>query len=83
MTDTCTWIGTGEGCTHAALPGQSYCLQHYSLVYQVGTARAKRKKDLRVAAQIWDLESAFNEAVEELVMEGYNFDEPRWEPEEV
>jgi hypothetical protein len=50
-------------------------------VYQVGTARAKRKKDLRVAAQIWDLESAFNEAVEELVMEGYNFDDPRWEPE--
>jgi hypothetical protein len=28
---------------------------------------------------VWDLESEFNAAVEELVMEGYNFDEPRWE----
>jgi hypothetical protein len=28
---------------------------------------------------VWDLESEFNAAVEELIMEGYSFDEPRWE----
>jgi hypothetical protein len=52
------------------------------LVYKEGTAKPKRKKDLRVAAAVWDLESEFNAAVEELMNEGYNFDEPRWEVEE-
>ena len=86
MTDTqqltCQYIGaqgTTPTCTHRALPGRSYCAEHFELVYQKGTARARRKKDLRVAAAVWDLESEFNAAVEELVMEGYNFDEPRWE----
>jgi hypothetical protein len=41
-------------------------------VYQKGTARARRKKDERVAAAVWDLESAFNEAVEELINEGFD-----------
>jgi hypothetical protein len=50
-------------------------------VYQKGTARAKRHKDIRVAAAVWDLESEFNAAVEELVLEGYDFDEERWEAE--
>jgi hypothetical protein len=36
---------------------------------------------MRVAAAVWDLESEFNAAVEELVMEGYDFDDPRWEVE--
>jgi len=88
MTNTthlCQWIGA-QGhtptCTHTALEGRNYCAEHLALVYQAGTARAKRKKDLRVAAAVWDLESEFNAAVEELVMEGYNFDEPRWEPVE-
>jgi hypothetical protein len=31
---------------------------------------------------VWDLESEFNQAVEELVAEGYDFDLPRWEVEE-
>ena len=52
------------------------------MVYQKGTARARRRKDLRTAAAVWDLESEFNAAVEELVMEGYDFDEPRWEATE-
>ena len=84
-TMTCQYIG-GEGhkptCTHPALEGHSYCAEHLAIVYQKGTARARRHKDIRVAAAVWDLESEFNAAVEELVLEGYDFDEERWEPEE-
>ncbi len=81
-TNTCTYMGTAlKPCGCVAVEGRSYCAEHIGLVYQMGTARAKRKKDERVAAAVWDLESEFNAAVEELVMEGYNFDEPRWEPE--
>jgi len=81
----CQYIG-GEGhkptCTATALAGHSYCAEHLAVVYQKGTARARRRKDLRTAAAVWDLESEFNAAVEELVMEGYDFDEPRWEATE-
>ncbi len=80
-TTTCTWIGEGELCNHTAIEGRSYCEHHIWLVYKQGTARARRKKDLRVAATVWDLESEFNQAVQELVEEGYNFDEPRWDVE--
>lgn len=80
-THSCQYIG-GEGykptCTHKALAGHSYCAEHYALVYQAGTARARRKKDMRTAAAVWDLESEFNAAVEELVLEGYDFGEERW-----
>ena len=77
----CQYIGlqgTRPTCTHAALPGHSYCAEHLAIVYKAGTARAKRHKDIRVAAAVWDLESEFNAAVEELVLEGYDFDEERW-----
>jgi hypothetical protein len=40
-------------------------------VYQKGTNLGRRKKDERVAAQVWDLESEFNLAVEELEAEGF------------
>ena len=83
---TCQYIGahgTTPTCTHTALAGRSYCAEHLAVVYQAGTARARRKKDLRVAAAVWDLESEFNAAVEELVLEGYDFEEERWEAEEV
>lgn len=76
---TCTWIGANnEGCKDTALAGKSYCLHHYSQVYQAGTAMAKRKKDLRVAASVWNIQDAFNEAVQELESEGYDFGEDRW-----
>ena len=78
--DLCQYIGTELGyhrlrptCTQAALEGRSYCEQHLHVIYQKGTARARRKKDLRVAAAVWDVESIFNEAVEELVAEGFDF----------
>jgi hypothetical protein len=52
-------------------------------VYQAGTARAKRKKDIRVAEQVWSVQDAFNEAVEQLEAEGYDFSEERWEVREL
>ncbi len=76
----CQWIGEGEGCTHTALAGSSYCQEHYSKVYQTGTA-VRRKKDARRAAAVWDIESAMNEAVQELIDEGYDFADERWEAE--
>jgi hypothetical protein len=85
MTNTknpCQYIGEHghtPTCTHTALQGRSYCAEHLALVYKEGTARARRKKDIRVAAAVWDLESEFNAAVEELVLEGYDFEEERWE----
>jgi hypothetical protein len=42
------------------------------MIYQKGTARARRRKDERTAAQVWDVESCFNEAVEELIAEGFD-----------
>ena len=76
----CQWIGNGEGCEHNAVEGSSYCATHHALVYQTGTA-VRRKKDARRAAQVWDLESEFNAAVQELIDEGYDPAEPRWAPE--
>ena len=76
----CTYIGDGAGCSHTAVEGRSYCTDHLWLVYKQGTAQ-HRKKDIKTAAAVWDLESEFNQAVQELVEEGYDFDEPRWEVE--
>lgn len=71
---TCTWIGKGEGCTHPAVEGKSYCEHHVWLVYQKGTQLSKRKKDIRVASSVHFWESLFNEAVEELESEGWSFE---------
>jgi hypothetical protein len=40
------------------------------MMHQKGTALGRRKKDIRRADQVLDLQSLFNEAVEELVNEG-------------
>lgn len=69
---TCAWIGNGEGCKHAAVPGRSYCSEHIWFVYKEGSAQGKRKKDAKIAAAVWDLESEFNSAVEELEAEGFD-----------
>lgn len=77
----CQWIGNNnEGCTHTAVAGTSYCAEHYAKVYQTGTA-VRRKKDARRAAAVWDIENALNEAVQELIDEGYDFGEERWAQE--
>jgi len=59
-------------CTAPSVAGRSYCEDHLWSVYQKGSATARRKKDLRVAASVWDTESEFNAAVEELVSEGFD-----------
>lgn len=69
---TCLWIGDGTGCTKEAVEGRSYCEEHLWIVHQKGSANGKRKKDIQRANNIWDLESAFNEAVAELVAEGFD-----------
>ena len=68
----CAYIGTGTGCDDHAITGRSYCEAHYFTVYQTGTARAKRKKDIRTANRVWDLQNALNEAIAELEAEGYD-----------
>jgi hypothetical protein len=68
----CQYIGDGSGCNHSALNGRAYCEEHLWTVYQKGSARARRKKDERVAAQVWDIENAMNEAVQELIEEGFD-----------
>lgn len=80
--EECRWIGKSATlqptCCLNTVPGRSYCEEHLWQVYQKGSARARRKKDERVAASVWDLESEFNAAVEELIEEGYDFNEPIW-----
>ena len=69
---TCTWIGEGEGCSKEAVKGRNYCEEHLFRVYQKGTANGKRKKDIQRANAVWNIESALNEAVEELIAEGFD-----------
>jgi hypothetical protein len=71
---TCQWIGDTQkletSCCKKPVEGKSYCEDHVWLVYKQGSNLRKRKKDQRRAAEIWDIESAFNDAVAELVSEG-------------
>jgi hypothetical protein len=76
MNNTCTYIGPNNSecsCNKPALEGKSYCEEHYFVVYQKGSANRKRHKDIRVANSVWDIESMFNQAVEELEAEGVDF----------
>jgi hypothetical protein len=46
------------------------------IVYQKGTHLSKRKKDIRVAESVHFWEDLFNQAVEELEIEGWSLDSP-------
>lgn len=70
MIESCEWMGDGEPCCHPALPGKSYCEHHVWMVYEKGTALPKRKKDMRIAASVVELQSLINECVSELQDEG-------------
>ena len=74
-TNTCQYIG-GAGlhptCTHAAIEGRSYCIEHLALVYKAGTARATRHKEKRIVNKVRLVESLFNEAIEQLEAEGFD-----------
>lgn len=74
MTKQCTWVGDGEGCTHTALEGKSYCAEHYALVYKVGSG-VKRKKDTRRYTAVQIIVDDFNAVLEELEAEGWT---PEW-----
>jgi hypothetical protein len=58
-------------CGHTVVEGEVYCDEHYPIVYAVGTANRKRKKDIQRAEAVWTLESLFHEVVGELEAEGY------------
>ena len=65
----CTWT---DGCTHKSLAGYSYCEEHYARVYQKGTARAKRKKEIRIVDKVRMVEQLMAEAIEQLEAEGFD-----------
>ena len=68
----CTYMGNAvKPCGCAVVKGRSYCEEHLWLVYKQGSNLTTRKKDIRVAADVRLWESLFNEAVEELVDEGF------------
>ena len=58
-------------CGCSVLEGEGYCEVHYPVVYAVGTANRKRRKDIQRAEAVWTLESLFHEVVAELEDEGY------------
>ena len=68
---TCTYIGTGAGCSAPAMNGSSYCAEHYAMVYKVGSGRV-RKKDNRQANRVRLVESLFQEAIDQLIAEGFD-----------
>lgn len=56
---------------HDLVEGKLYCEEHYSLLFQKGTAQRKRHKDTRRANAIRQLISDFDSAVQELDAEGF------------
>ena len=67
----CTYIGTGSGCDKSAVEGSSYCAEHYAMVYKVGSGRV-RKKDNRQANRVRLVESLFQEAIDQLIADGFD-----------
>ena len=79
----CTYLGPAyDARTHRGptpycgskdlVEGTLYCTEHYTLMYQKGSALRKRGKDMRRAEAIRQLMSDFNAAVEELEDEGFD-----------
>ena len=69
----CQYLGTATvRCGCATLAGASYCEEHYSIVYQRGTARARRHKELSIVDRVRVVEQLMNEAVAELEAEGFD-----------
>ena len=58
-------------CGCVVVEDELYCEAHYPVVYAVGTANRKRRKDIARAEAVWTLESLFHEVVAELEEEGY------------
>lgn len=73
----CLWTGPDQDykplthvCSKPSIEGKSYCEDHVWLVYQKGSNLRRRHKDIRTANSVWDIESEFNAAIEELAAEG-------------
>jgi len=81
---TCTYIGSGPRCSAHTLEGKSYCEQHYSLVYKVGSGK-QRKKDTLQAARVRLVQQLFYEACDQLEAEGFDLygESELAEPEEI
>ena len=70
--EACTYMGNNlTACGCQVVKGRSYCEEHLWLVYKQGSNLTTRKKDIKVANDVRLWESLFNEAVEELVDEGF------------
>lgn len=67
---TCEWIGPGEGCQEPAIAYRNYCECHVWRIYQKGTKLGKRKKDQRIANDVFLWQSLLDEAITELELEG-------------
>jgi hypothetical protein len=50
----------------------SYCAEHYALVYQQGTARRKRHKEIRTVDKVRLVEQLMMEAIAQLEAEGFD-----------
>jgi len=70
-TSVCSWIGDGQGCSAHSAQDSSYCVQHYGLVYRVGSGRV-RKKDMRTAEKVRLVQQLMQEAIDQLEMEGFD-----------
>ena len=69
----CQYLGTANHvCGGVTVPGRSYCEEHMAIVYQKGTARARRRKEIRTVDKVRLVEQLMNEAVAELEAEGYD-----------
>lgn len=68
--ELCEWHGEGELCSKPRVPNRSYCEDHIWLVYKKGTALGRRKKDQRIANDVFLWQSLMDEAVQELEDEG-------------
>ena len=74
----CQYMGTAKhSCASLELvPGKLYCVEHYAVMYQKGSALRKRHKDVRKANAIRQLMSDFDAAVAELEAEGFDVYSP-------
>ena len=75
MLNKCQYIGpesTVFTCKCNAIIGKNYCEEHFGIVYQKGTARRKRHKEVKKVDMARLIESLMNEAVQELEAEGFD-----------
>jgi len=70
-TSVCSWIGNGEMCSASSAQDSSYCVQHYGLVYKLGSGK-QRKKDTRTAEKVRLVQQLMQEAIDQLELEGFD-----------